>query len=198
MKYSVTCDCGKALPVSATQAGATLTCECGKDVFVPSMSELRKSVGENSVPQNSIQKIRAMVRNGELPTDNMCPLTGERPDTTLKLYIQCERSWKIRVISNDDVVDADKAVALLLMPKLLSLYFFVRDLTRKKNYEKLGRDTALMVPLRIASKNLPPLRGVRRWKKIKKILRQSPICAEFLKEYPRAKLIRIETSLDKS
>ncbi len=40
-KYSVTCTCGKEIPVQASQAGQNLTCECGQAVSVPKLRELR-------------------------------------------------------------------------------------------------------------------------------------------------------------
>ena len=47
MKYSVPCECGRRVAVTADRAGLTARCECDRDVTVPSLSELRR--GEDQV-----------------------------------------------------------------------------------------------------------------------------------------------------
>jgi hypothetical protein len=42
MRYLLPCECGRKLPVSASQAGDTLTCECGRSVTAPKLRDLRQ------------------------------------------------------------------------------------------------------------------------------------------------------------
>ena len=110
MGYSVTCGCGATHDVTATQAGATLTCRCGRFLDVPGLSTLRKSAGECPIPRNTIERINAMIHNGELPSGEICPYSGRPANSSIYFHVQCERSW----VRGGDSIDAGKAVALVL------------------------------------------------------------------------------------
>jgi hypothetical protein len=43
MQFSVTCSCGRQLPVTAAEAGTAKLCECGRNHAIPRLSELRRS-----------------------------------------------------------------------------------------------------------------------------------------------------------
>jgi len=57
---------------------------------------------------------------------------------------------------------------------------------KSRPQEVLGRDTFLRVPVRVSSEALPKLVRMRRQKKLKAILRETPIYAELLDEFPEA------------
>jgi hypothetical protein len=65
--YSVCCSCGRDVPVQASQAGSIVVCQCGAGLDVPPLSRLRASAGEDPIPRNTIEHIRVMIRNKELP-----------------------------------------------------------------------------------------------------------------------------------
>lgn len=42
MRYLLPCECGRKVPVAATQAGETVVCECGRSHVAPKLRELRQ------------------------------------------------------------------------------------------------------------------------------------------------------------
>lgn len=56
MKYTLQCECGQEVTVSAGDAGSTVNCACGKAVPVPGLSELKRtSHARTSTPQDEEQ-----------------------------------------------------------------------------------------------------------------------------------------------
>ncbi len=94
MSYSTACECGATHAVAATQAGTTLRCACGRSVTVPALSVLRQAAGQTPMPLNTVERIRAMIRDGELPkrawkallrsTPIYAELLGEFPDARVR------------------------------------------------------------------------------------------------------------------
>lgn len=50
MRYLLTCDCGREIPVATSQAGDTLTCECGRSLQAPKLRELRELPAVQEAP----------------------------------------------------------------------------------------------------------------------------------------------------
>lgn len=67
MAMSVKCPCGRAIPVSAGQAGAEVVCSCGQAVRVPLLTELRRASGEASDPSELAQALHAMLTDDPAP-----------------------------------------------------------------------------------------------------------------------------------
>ena len=42
MQYLLPCECGRKIPVAASQAGETVVCECGRSLSAPKLRELRQ------------------------------------------------------------------------------------------------------------------------------------------------------------
>lgn len=179
MSYSVTCECGSRHAVSATQAGSMLECACGRSVDVPLLSALRKSAGESPIPLNTIERIRAMIQSGELPNGDICPYSGRPANSTIYFHVQCERSW----VRGGDSWDTGKVIAYVL------LFGWIGALIASKKsqpMEEIGRDTFLELPLRMSSDVASSVMRIRRQKKLKMLLRQTPIYARLLDESPEA------------
>ena len=181
MNYSVTCSCGAVHAVTATQAGATLRCTCARSIDVPPLSTLRRSAGESPYPQNTIEKIRAMIHNGELPSGEVCPFSGRPADDTILLHVQCERSW----VRGSDASDTDTKILYVLLFGWIGALFASRKTGPR---QEMGRDTSVDVPVRIASSVRAKLLGTRRQSALKALLKQTPIYAQLLEEFPAARV----------
>jgi hypothetical protein len=55
MRYLLSCDCGRQIPISTSQAGETLICECGRSLTAPKLRELRQlpPAAESEAPPRS-------------------------------------------------------------------------------------------------------------------------------------------------
>lgn len=185
MEYSVHCECGRSHPIQATQAGALLLCQCGRRVDIPTLSSLRSSAGESPIPLNTIQQIRAMIRDGTLPANEICPMSGRPATTVIWLHIQCERVWTENAGGGRD------------LPKLLAplLRLHLREAARWESYKPAiikGRDTSVGVPLRVSPDAIATIRRIRRQRKLKILLEQTPIYRQLLGEYPEAMVSYID------
>ncbi len=181
MTYSTACECGAVHAVAATQAGTTLECKCGRSVAVPALSALRLSAGETPIPLNTVERIEAMIRDGELPSGGVCPLSGRPADRVVHFRVECEQSW----VRHRDSGDSGHRFALTLLFGLLGgwLISWGADPTE---VETMGRDTAVTVPLGVASEARSKVMRMRRQKALKALLRSTPIYAELLDQFPNA------------
>jgi hypothetical protein len=156
-----------------------MKCSCGKSVDVPTLSNLRKSAGQSAIPLSTIDRIRIMVRDGALPAGEICPVSGRPADETILIDVQCERAW----VRGGESWDTGKVIAYVLLFGWIGALIASR---KSQPYEELGRDTSLTVPLRISSEVRPKLQRMRRQRKLKSLLSQTPIYSQLLKEYPEA------------
>jgi hypothetical protein len=167
------------------QAGSTIQCICGASVDVPLLSALRRSAGETAMPLNSIETIQALIRDGELPSGDVCPYSGAAADRTFLVRVQCERSF----VRGSDPIDAKGAIFyVVFLGWIGALIAYCKSSGRR---EELGRDTIIDLPLRVsadAAAKLARLRGQRTWKAL---LRKSPAYARLLDEYPEARITPI-------
>lgn len=177
MGYTVTCQCGATIAVSATQAGITLACRCGRSVGVPSLSRLRQQAGEGPYPRNIPETIAAMIESGELPAGDFCAVSGFPTKDTLLLDIQCERKW-VRGSRSNDLEGV--VFWWLLFGWLGALIAYDRA---ARPYEELGRETRVRVPLRVRADYQPRVRRASQ-RKLRKLLRTVPVYADLLREYP--------------
>jgi hypothetical protein len=177
MSYTVNCECGAPHEVSANQAGANLACSCGRTVNVPALSSLRKSVGETPVPMNTIQTIQMMLRNGELPSNAICPYSGRPANETMIFHVQCERTW---------TRGGDPNEGNILYGLLAGFRSFTIAATCAQPAEQLGRETSLELPIRISSDVREKLKKNRRQKKLRALLQETPIYSQLLQEFPEA------------
>jgi hypothetical protein len=182
MPYSISCSCGREFAVEATQAGAELECPgCRRSVKVPRLSQLRVAAGESAIPLNAAERVTVAVREGKLPNNLVCPVTGGMANAVAVFHIHCERSWKRRQEAGDDNV-WDRLSSMLFWGML---GFFVWT-SRKGVQETLGRDTFVDAPLRVSSEVLRQLSRQRNQRELRGLLGTVPEYAAVFQEYPGA------------
>ena len=185
-RYTVFCICGKSHDVSATLAGSAFTCSCGGPVEVPKLSSLRESAGESAIPANTIETIRSMIRNEELPEGSVCPYSGRPANETIFLHVQCERIW---TRGRDSTDTGHVFLAFIILGWIGALIATIRPQRRRV----LGRETFIDIPIRISSDVRARLLRMRRQKKLKAMLHQTPIYSQLLHEYPNATITPIKS-----
>jgi hypothetical protein len=177
MSYSVKCECGQSRTVVATQAGSTIPCECGRPLDVPMLSILRRSAGEDPIPRTTVEQIRSMIDTGELPICEICPFSGRPTNDTMFFHIQCE------TIHLRGGMSKDKAFWYACW---YTLIFGLIVLRRLGPPETLGRETSIKIPVRVSSASRSALIKLRGQRRLKKLLSDTPIYRELLREFPQA------------
>jgi hypothetical protein len=119
-----------------------------------------------------------MIRDGELPTGDVCPFSGRPANETVYFDVQCERSW---VRGGDG--DSDGAMLHVLLHGWVGL--LLASLKSRPRRE-FGRDTLIRVPLRISSDVREEVLRMRGQRKLKRLLEETPVYRELLREYPGA------------
>jgi hypothetical protein len=181
MKYSVECNCGRTLPVEATQAGSTLVCTgCNQAVPVPRLSKLRVAAGETAIPLNAAERVRQAVHNGTLPSNSVCPVTGGVADSTAVFLVRCESSWR----KGGQTSTAQLIVFWLFLGWIGVLIAMLRN----RETEIHGRETVVTAPLRVSTAGL--LQLSRGWSQsaLRALLASVPQYAELFHEYPSAEI----------
>jgi hypothetical protein len=138
------------------------------------------NAGQSPVPRNSLETIRKMIQDGELPSGETCPYSSRPADDQISVHVECERSW----IRGGNIGSGQAMVYWLLFGWIG--WLILRGKSRPR--EEFGRDTSIIVPLRISSdvrSQLLRLRGQKKWKAI---LRHVPVYAKLLEDYPRAEI----------
>jgi hypothetical protein len=183
MHYSLVCECGKSIAVSASAAGSQLVCRCGRSVDVPPLSKLRVMAGRDPYEASTIDIIRRMIRSGELPHGRRCALSGRLADDTIVFRVQCERVWT-RGSGADRCDNAfmDLLIHLLLLDHAAAV---LRRVYGSRPRREFGRETYVDVPLRVCSDLRRQLKR-KSQETLKTILRQVPIYDALLSEFPEA------------
>ncbi len=184
MTFSVSCDCGNRLEVSAAQAGTDVSCPCGGTVSVPSLSQLRESAGQGAYESGVIDTINRMIRDGELPHGDTCAVSGLPTSDTYRLYVQCESRWirgpgKLRYLFT--------ILAILFSPFRIIGGLLGKSLLDEERRE-LGRDRGVYTPLLVRKEYHEQLRRTRSQSKLRRLLRTVPIYADLLDEFPGARI----------
>jgi hypothetical protein len=186
MSYTTSCECGRTYPVNASQAGTELNCSCGRRISVPLLSELRRSAGQRAYETSTIDEINRMLRDGDLPTGDLCVLSGTPTREVYNLYVQCETKWiKGRSISPYVLVVVAFAVLAPFVWLLSALAG--KDLLGSEERE-VGRDRGVLTPLRVHPDFRDKLRRIRSQAKLRALLCTVPVYAKLLKEFPKAKI----------
>ncbi len=194
MSCSLPCECGRCLSIAATAAGSTIVCDCGRSLLIPQLSEFRSAAGQEAYGRNTADAIAQMVRAGELPSGEICAISGQPTKDVAVLCIECER---VRV--RGERFDASermffrtmfRLVFLGLIGTLLSCIIFpFRRSTRKSDApEERGNQLVVRAPLYVCCRLHGQLkRGSQRY--LKRLLGQTPTYATLLKEYPEATVL---------
>jgi len=179
-EYHVPCECGMTVSVEVTKAGTTQTCFCGKAVQIPLMSALRRAAGQTPMPLNALEQFRLLSREGRLPDNVSCPITGEPVNDTVWLHVQCER-----VEVRDGRIKLWQHLLLALFTRVILIY-------RSDRPEVYGRDTAVELPLGINRSARSSFTAARGQRLLKEALSCSPTYSQILREYPDAEVWLID------
>ncbi len=185
MTFSLPCDCGNTLEVTAAEAGTDVVCSCGREVGVPLLSQLRQLAGQGAYETGTIDTIHRMIRDGELPYGDICAISGFPTSDSYDLYVQCESRWIKGPGSGRNLF---AVLSVLFLPCWMIWALVAWALLDEKRRE-LGRDRGVYIPLRVRQEHHQQLRRMRSQSKLRKLLRAVPIYATLLDEYPKARII---------
>ena len=74
--YTVVCDCGTPHSVMAYEAGDLRMCRCRRQLKIPLMLKTTEKV------------IESMIQKHQLPSNELCPFSGDRGDAIISIVIQ--------------------------------------------------------------------------------------------------------------
>ena len=173
MKYEVRCECGKAHPVTAADAGSSLRCGCGRAVEVPPLHQLRASAGQAAL--SPVVEVRSLLLRGQLPATRDCACCHRETDGLLRVSVECERP-----IVKNSTSKAEWLAGCLLFGWLGALVMF-----RSREPIVHGEEVVLTVPVRVCDACRDTLAdpGI-----LRQALRQTPVYAALLDRYPNARI----------
>ncbi len=183
MQLSTNCECGAILPIKPSQAGTIVPCTaCGDAVVVPTLSALRSSLGESYVPTSAIERIRVLMKRGDLPRSGECPYSGRPADCTLLFDVECESRWVRRAESADS-----PALRFVLFIFLGWIGLFIAS-SRGRSAEVFGDDIHIEIPLRVNSEVARRILRTKRQRQLRHLLSHTPEYRELFREYPAARV----------
>ena len=192
MNYYLPCECGRCLSIAATAAGSTAVCDCGRSLLIPKLSGLRLSVGQEAYGRNTPGTIAQMIRSGELPSGEICDVSGQFTKDIAIFCVECER---VRVRGERWDATGER----MFFAAMFRLFFLgligalvshiivpFRRSNRESNApQEHGHQVVVQVPLYVCSPSHVRLKR-RSQRYLKRLLSQIPIYATLLKEYPEA------------
>jgi len=173
--FSVTCTCGRAIAVAASQAGSTVRCDCGADIRVPSLSRLRESVGQDRYESSKSDTIRRMIKTGELPGSGPCAVSRKPTDDVIELDIVVPRYFKTDV--NTPVIPV---FFFGWFPALLLAVMSGSE------FQEDGAST-VRVALKVANRYHPKVEKMSQ-RRLRRLLRTVAIYGELLDENPLSRI----------
>ncbi len=181
--FSIDCECGTQLPVSASQAGATIECRCGRAIKVPLLSELRQRHGQAAYETGPIDTIQRLIAAGELPSSDVCVISGRPTKSVCGFHVQCETTWvKTQGVSRYALV-----LIYLLYPVTGLMHFLNSRNDPDPDAEVHGRNRGVDVMLRVDEEFQPRVRRLSQ-NELKKLLRTEAAYAALLDEFPTARI----------
>ena len=145
MTFSLSCDCGKSLEVTASQAGTNVPCSCGRAVSVPLLSQLRQLAGQAAYEAGTIDTINRMIRDGELPHGDTCAISGLPTLDSYDLYVQCESKWTKGPGTGRYLF----VIFTILFLPFWVIWVFVGKALLDEERQVLGSDRGVYTPLRV-------------------------------------------------
>ena len=181
MSYEVRCECGKARPVTAADAGASLRCGCGRSVEVPPLHQLRATAGQAGV--SAEMQLYAMLHKGELPGTDECIRCHRTTGGVVRVVIECERAE-----NKFTHIGEAQAIAQSLLDNLLKLvvgFSWTNPQPVEREDRVLGRHVVFTVPLRVCGVCDTEIRSAGA---LRETLRRVPVYAALLDKYPWARI----------
>jgi hypothetical protein len=82
--YKTVCKCGNQVAVTSAMCGGDTVCpNCEQRITVPSLSKLKRQVGESIVMESLADQVTNMVCNGVSPFDGKCQLCSQSQATVI-------------------------------------------------------------------------------------------------------------------
>jgi hypothetical protein len=130
MNLAVCCECGRSVPVAASDAASSVSCSCGRRVVVPTLAEFRDRPVLLSAATIE-RRVQRMIAEGELPVRGGCGQCGEPKMVELvNATLMCER-YSTHVYGG---------FRFLILP------YFLVWWTEESGVEIRGRDTDVPAP----------------------------------------------------
>ncbi|MFC1757537.1 hypothetical protein ACFL2H_02055 [Planctomycetota bacterium] len=181
MGFLIECErCSRNVEIPPASAGGSVECECGANVNVPSLSELRLREGKAAYATSSFDEITRQIKSNELPALDHCVMSGKPANDVVEVYLQCETQWVKHTDNSDGWSAALTSLLGIVLPVVIR---------RKKTTEVLGRQSGIVLPIRIAADEQSRFGRVKQQSRLRKMLAQEPMYAALLKEYPLARVI---------
>ena len=146
MNFTITCECGRSHSVHEAHSGLSVDCQCGQTVAIPSLAELRKSVGLPSVPVSPAEHVTSLVDEGTLPPGE-CVDCGSLGADELRLVAICETETTHS--SSPSIGWAELMTVVSLLTPYVVVIFNFKDDNEFAAATVFGRDTTVPVPVRL-------------------------------------------------
>ena len=174
--YPVPCSCGQQREVPSTEAGRTYQCTCGLTVEIPTLRELKQSVGESSTVVEL--EIEYKLNQKLLPESSICEICQIPTEESATAIVVCE---SITQKSESKL----SSLATFLLFRWVGL-ILKPDFAGGRERD-VGRHVQFPLPIRICSACRDQNRG-----KAKTILKNIPLYARLLQKYPHAEVSKLQ------
>ena len=161
-------------------------CDClplPQGVSYSAVEPTATAIGLAAHETNVRDVIARMLRDNELPRGICCAVSEMPTDDVMWFHVQCEREY-----AKDD---RRWGILLIVMSFLLPFGLLIRLLGAdmlSEAPERYGRDTAVLIPLRVSQDRQPSLRRWATQRRLKTVLSSVPIYQELFREYPGARI----------
>lgn len=190
--FSLSCECGKSVTVNIADAGGEKFCECGRRLAVPSLSELRRSIGQDPFESNVLDTVRRQLRECDNQIGAVCLHSGRSTSDRLWIALVCEqrrigknksdRDWRpVRFLAT--------LFAIVMLPLAGIVYLFSRMWAENSpsDSQELGHDRIINLPLPIDSDFHDEISE----KQLLRYAKRIPLYAKIFEEFPGAVVARI-------
>ena len=183
MTFHYTCECGYALPIAASSAGAVVPCRCGRKVKIPKLSELKRLAGQPITFISIADQLRTMYLDKQLPPDTHCMFCQTKTAATLECWVECERAKVYAPGIGPTVV---KTLFLNAILPFFGWFYLPLGVGVSRDAEAYGNDLVVRTPLTICENCLH--RTSRTEASVRTFLRSVPLYRELLDAYPGARV----------
>jgi hypothetical protein len=174
--YPVGCECGATTHVPGTSAGTTFTCKCGRKLEIPTLAQLKASVGQSSVSADL--ELERLTATGALPLESNCAVCDRETTDKVAFSVVCERP--------EDKSGGSfwyQVFFIWFSPLLYMMHMATRPA------EVRGRNVVFRLPVRVCVACRP---SVNSRPAIRDALRRTPVYARLLDKYPDAKISSLD------
>lgn len=170
--YPIGCECGATIHVPGTSAGTTFTCKCGLRLEVPTLAQLKASVGQP--PVSADFHLTGLVQAGALPLESDCVRCGVRTDSKATYLVICERPEATRAV----MPTWQWVLYFLLGPISAAWSLFYLN---TEGGEVHGREVTFRLPVRVCEECMRTLTTAGA---VREAMCMTPVYARLFEKYP--------------